>query len=103
MFHVLHITYAAPRSRTWGLPCPRSSHPARLLEATGKFLGSSSAAGANVFLGVDSFSILFNHRSFQEPAVSPAVLMAFWKEGSLERMGKCPLEFLEMSRASHTE
>ena len=29
---------------------------------------------------------------FQRPAASPGVLMVFWKEGSLERMGKCPLE-----------
>ena len=43
-------------------------------------------------LGVDSFSILFNHHSVQKPAVSPGVLMVFRKEGSLERMGKCPLE-----------
>ena len=34
-----------------------------------------------------------DHGSFQKPiAVSPGVLMVFWKEGSLERMGKCPLE-----------
>ena len=39
-------------------------------------------------LGVDSFSILFSHRSFQKPAFfSPGVLMVF-----LERMGKVPLE-----------
>ena len=30
---------------------------------------------AGVFLGGDSFSILFNHRSFQNPAVSPGFLM----------------------------
>ena len=46
----------------------------------------------SIVLGVDSESILFNHRSFQKPAVSPGVLMFFWKEVSLERMGKCPLE-----------
>ena len=28
-------------------------------------------------LGGDSFSILFHHRSFQKPAVSPRVLMVF--------------------------
>ena len=43
-------------------------------------------------LGVDSFSILFNHRSFQKPVVSPGVLTVCWEEGSLERMRKCPLE-----------
>ena len=43
-------------------------------------------------MSLDSLSILFNIFSFQKPAVSPAVLMVFWKEGSLERMGKC-LEF----------
>ena len=37
-------------------------------------------------LGVDSNSIIFNHLSFQKQAVSPGVLMVFWKEGSLERM-----------------
>ena len=46
-----------------------------------------------ILLGVDSFSILFNHRSFQKLAVSPGVLIVFWKEGSPERMGKCPLEY----------
>ena len=44
-------------------------------------------------LGVDSVSILFNHRSFQKLAAFffrfPEV---FWKEGSLERMGKVPME-----------
>ena len=40
---------------------------------------------------VDFFSILFNHRSFQ-PAVSPGFWVVFWKEGSLERMWKLPLE-----------
>ena len=33
-----------------------------------------------------SFPILCSHRSFQQPAVSPGVLMVFWKEGSLERL-----------------
>ena len=42
--------------------------------------------------GVDSFSILFNHRSVQKPAVFPEFLEVCWKEGSLERMGKVPLE-----------
>ena len=36
-----------------------------------------------MFLGVDSFSILSNPGSFQEPA---------FLEGSLERMGEVPLE-----------
>ena len=40
------------------------------------------------FPGVESFSILLNHRSFQKPAVFPGFLQVFWKEGSLERMGK---------------
>ena len=31
----------------------------------------------DVILGVDSFSILFNHRSFQKPAVFPGFLVAF--------------------------
>ena len=39
-----------------------------------------------IFLGVDSSSILFNHRYFEKPAVSPGILMVLWKEGSLERM-----------------
>ena len=34
--------------------------------------------GTDLVLGVDSFSILFNHRSFQKPAVFPA-------DGFLER------------------
>ena len=40
--------------------------------------------------GVDSpyFSTIV---PFKKAAVSPAVLMVFWKQGSLERMGKCPL------------
>ena len=50
-------------------------------------LGASEVAN---ILGVDSLSILFNHRSFQKPAVSLG--SDFWKEGSLERMGECPLE-----------
>ena len=38
-------------------------------------------------LGVDSFSILFNHRSFEKPiAFSPGFWVAFWKAGCLERM-----------------
>ena len=40
-------------------------------------------------LGIHSFSILFNHRSFEKPAASPGVLMVLW---DLERMGTCPLE-----------
>ena len=41
----------------------------------------------------DSFSILFNHRSFQHPAVSPGVLMVFWKDSDWkEWKWKCPLE-----------
>ena len=36
-------------------------------------------------LGADS-PILFNHRAFQTPAVSPGFLRVSWKEGSLERM-----------------
>ena len=31
-------------------------------------------------------TILFNHRSFQKPAVSPGLWVVFWKEGCLERM-----------------
>ena len=42
--------------------------------------------------GVDSLSILFNHCSFQKPAVSPEFLEVLWKEGSLERIGKVPIE-----------
>ena len=41
---------------------------------------------------VDSDSSLFSHPSFQKLAVSPGCLAVFWKEGSLERMGKVPLE-----------
>ena len=41
---------------------------------------------APISLGVDSLSILFNHRSFQKPAVSPGCLMVSGKERSLERM-----------------
>ena len=46
-----------------------------------------------LFLGVDSFSILLNHGSSQKPAVSPGLLMVSSKDGSLERMGKVPLDF----------
>ena len=37
-------------------------------------------------------TILFNHRSFQKPRVFAGILEVFKKEGSLERMGKVPLE-----------
>ena len=47
-------------------------------------------------LGVDSLSILFNHRSFQKPAVLPGFPEVFLKEGSLERMGKVPLEKFQL-------
>ena len=46
-------------------------------------------------LGVDSFSILFKHRSFQRPAVSPDLFDGFLKRfGSLgsEWKWKVPLE-----------
>ena len=39
-------------------------------------------------LGVDSFSILFNRRSFPKPAISPG----FLERRILERMGKISLE-----------
>ena len=44
------------------------------------------------YLGLDSLSILFSHRSFQKTgSVSPECFMVSCKEGSLER-GKVPLE-----------
>ena len=39
-----------------------------------------------------AFTILFSHRAFQEPAISPGFSVVFRKEGSLQRMGKLPLE-----------
>ena len=38
------------------------------------------------FLVADSFSILFNHRSFQTPAVKPEFLV-FWKDGEVSPRG----------------
>ena len=58
----------------------------RLIPRTTWYVVSRSTGRIATFLGVDSLSILV-HRSFQKPiVVSPAVLMDFWKEGSLERM-----------------
>ena len=37
--------------------------------------GATRLAPVHRGLGVDSFSILFNHRSFQKPAVSPWILL----------------------------
>ena len=55
---------------------------------------SSNTSLASRILGVDSFSILFNHRSFQKPdRCFPKTLGIFLqKEGCLERMGMAPLE-----------
>ena len=39
-------------------------------------------------LGVDLFFILLSHPSFREPAVLPGLPEVFYKEGSLQRMGK---------------
>ena len=60
-----------------------------------RFFAASTKHGQAVgtFKEADSFSILFNHRSFQKPIVfSPWILLVFLEEGSLERLGKCPLE-----------
>ena len=44
-------------------------------------------------LGVDSMSILFNHRSFQKPDPFPCIFDGFLRRfGPVERMGKAPLE-----------
>ena len=43
-------------------------------------------ANPTIHLGVDSFSILFSHRSFQKPAISPGFLLVFQQEGSLQRL-----------------
>ena len=48
------------------------------------------SAKQSTCLSRGSFPILFNHRSFQEPAVFPGFVEVFQKEGSLERMGKIP-------------
>ena len=44
-----------------------------------------------MLLAVDSLSILFNHRSCQQPAVVPEFREVTEKEGFLGRMGKVPL------------
>ena len=56
------------------------------------FLGLVGLLLLPTILGVDSLSILFNHRSvLKQIAVLPGFLKVFKKEGSLERMGKVPL------------
>ena len=52
-------------------------------------------------LGVDSFSILSNHRSFQKLAVSPGVLMVFWKDSDpwVQNGWTCPPEKFPRFRA----
>ena len=59
------------------------------------FLGEKVAKrlSPEIRLGVDSLSILFNHRSFQKPAVFPGLLTVSLEEGFPERMGKAALEY----------
>ena len=78
---VFSIFFEAPKG--WFLGRTR---PAGLRRGANSNLGIPSGLRIAIFadynLGVDSFSILFNHRSFQKPAVSPG----FWVvRGFLER------------------
>ena len=63
----------------------------------------------NLFLGVNSFSILLNHRSFQTLAASPGFLMVSWKkripigEGTPRTVRLCPAYLIQKNRASHTQ
>ena len=47
--------------------------------------------GKSGVLGVDSLSIIFNHRSFQQPVVSPGLSMVSGKESDPRKeWGRCP-------------
>ena len=70
-----------PWRTTQGKPCPSLAGSC----------GLSSDQASRGFIPCP-FCILFNHRSFQKPAVFAGFLEVFWKEGSLKRMGKVPLE-----------
>ena len=81
----------------WFLKTTRT--PKRHLASFGSEVPDPSAQNAEAGVpGVDSLSIPFSHRSFQKPTLHFPGVFGGFLEGSLERLGKSPLEVSEGSQ-----